>query len=96
MLEAANGSEALGIWREHRESINLVYTDMVMPGDITGLTLAERVRADKPGVKVIITSGYNPDVQNLLQIAESAIVYLPKPCELSTLSAVIHECLHRK
>jgi PAS domain S-box-containing protein len=96
VLEAANGSEALGIWKERQEAIDLVYTDMVMPGDVSGLTLANRVRADKPGVKVIITSGYNTDVLKLLNIAEASIVYLPKPCDLKTLTAVVHECFQRK
>jgi CheY-like chemotaxis protein len=95
VLEAANGSEALGLWRERREAIDLVYTDMVMPGDVSGLTLANQVRADKPSVKVIITSGYTSDGLSPLEIKESSIVYLPKPCDLRTLTSVIHECLHQ-
>jgi two-component system, cell cycle sensor histidine kinase and response regulator CckA len=92
--EAANGEEALALWGEHQVEIDLVYTDMVMPGPLTGLQLAERFLADKPGVKVIITSGYYSDLVDLKKVAESSIVYLPKPCQPATLGSVIQECLH--
>ncbi len=51
--------EALALWRKHRAEIDLLYADMVMLGGLSGIDLAKRVLADKPRVKVIITSGYN-------------------------------------
>jgi YesN/AraC family two-component response regulator len=68
---------------------------MVMPGDLTGLQLVEQILADKPGVKAIITSGYNTDFHDLGRLAEASIVYLPKPCPAATITAAIQECLQR-
>jgi len=93
VLEAADGRQALALWREHRADIKLVYTDMVMPGDLNGLQLAQLLLADAPGLKVIITSGYHTDQPNLNQVADSSIIYLPKPCSPGDLTAVIRKCL---
>jgi len=96
VLEAANGEEALALWHTHRGTIDLVYTDMVMPGNLTGLQLVEQILADQPGVKAIITSGYNTDLVDLDRIAESSIVYLPKPCDAERLTLVIRKCLQQQ
>jgi len=47
----------------------------------------------EPGVRAIITSGYNTAQVDLGRIAESSILYLPKPCDLATLTAVVRQCL---
>jgi two-component system, cell cycle sensor histidine kinase and response regulator CckA len=62
VIEASSGREALAIWPEHRDEIDLLMTDLVMPEGISGRELAERLRVDKPSLKVILTSGYSPDV----------------------------------
>jgi len=93
VLETANGAEALEAWDAHRTEIDLLFTDMVMPGNLTGLQLAQKALADQPRVKAIITSGYNTDQLDLNRIADLSIVYLPKPCDLATLTSVIKKCL---
>lgn len=57
VLEAANGPEALGMIDAHPE-LNLLFTDMIMPGGMNGKDLAAHVRAKRPGLKVLLTSGY--------------------------------------
>jgi CheY-like chemotaxis protein len=94
VLEAVDGTEALALWKARRGEIDLLYTDMVMPGAVSGLKLAEQVLADKPGLKVIITSGYSTDSVDASPVAESAIVYLFKPCPPATLLSVIRKCFH--
>ncbi len=94
VLEAAHGQEALTLWERHQQEIDLLLTDMVMPGDVNGLQLAEHLLEAKPKLKVIITSGYNNDIFELDKLADAAIVYLPKPCEPATLTTVIHSCLN--
>jgi PAS domain S-box-containing protein len=93
VLEAANGSEALAVWANHRPQIDLIYTDMVMPGELSGLEVAERALAEKPGLKVIITSGYNPDLRELEAASGGAIRFLPKPCPTPQLSSAIADFL---
>ena len=93
VLEAAHGAEALTLWEKHRAEIQLVFTDMVMPGELTGLQLAELVLKDKPTVKVIITSGYNQQFFDLEELERAKIIYLPKPCEPVMLTQIIRRCL---
>ena len=88
--------EALALWRKHRAEIDLLYTDMVMPGGLSGIDLAQRVLGDKPGVKVIITSGYNTEMPDLSKATDFSLVYLPKPSPAATLLSLIQRCLQRK
>ena len=96
VFEAADGPEALALWRKHRAEIDLLYTDMVMPGGLSGIDLAQRVLGDKPGVKVIITSGYNTEMPDLSKATDFSLVYLPKPSPAATLLSLIQRCLQRK
>ncbi len=58
---AGAGVEALRVWDEQQGAFELVVTDMVMPGGITGRELAEQLGARRPGLKVIFLSGYAGD-----------------------------------
>ena len=60
VLPAGHGEEALRLFREFDGRIRLVLTDMLMPA-MNGLELAERVRAVRPGTKVLFMSGYIED-----------------------------------
>jgi len=57
IFEAATGSEAVKILKQGVE-IDLLFTDVVMPGGMSGPAVAEAVRAMKPEIKVLFTSGY--------------------------------------
>jgi signal transduction histidine kinase len=59
VLEARSGSEALEVWARHCGRIDLVITDMVMPGDMTGMELGARLKAQKADLPVILSSGYS-------------------------------------
>ena len=96
VLEAAEGSAAMALWAEHRDEIDLLYTDMVMPGLLSGLQIAERFRMEKPGIKVIITSGYNTDIMDIEKTTGASMIYLPKPCPIETLLAAITRCFGQK
>ncbi|HET6408633.1 MAG TPA: PAS domain S-box protein [Chthoniobacteraceae bacterium] len=58
VMEAHSGVEALRLWREHRGSIDLLLTDIVMPGGMNGRQLAETLLGEEPDLLVIYTSGY--------------------------------------
>ncbi len=96
VLEAANGQDALKLWRDHGAEIDLLLTDMVMPEGMTGLELAERIRLDKPALKVIISSGYAAEITESATLTKAGIVYLPKPYKLASLGRALRECLERK
>jgi len=95
VLEAADGNEALALWRKHPAEINLVYTDVVMPGGPTGIELADQMLAEEPGVKVIITSGYNADTFGLANLTGTSRVFVPKPCPAPNLLSLIQKCLQQ-
>lgn len=58
VLLAANGPDALKLWNQHYPQIDAALLDMVMPGGINGLALAQRMRELRPNFPVLFTSGY--------------------------------------
>jgi two-component system, cell cycle sensor histidine kinase and response regulator CckA len=88
ILEAASGVAALKVWERHRDEIDLVVTDMVMPEGMTGKDLAERLLASDPALKVLYTSGYSTE-----DIGKDGIRLLPKPYNRATLATAVRECL---
>ena len=89
VVEAADGAEALAVWAAHEAEIDLVFTDMLMPGVLSGLDVARQVMGKKPGVKVIITSGYSTGKADLEAARISRILYLPKPWVFKELVEVL-------
>jgi PAS domain S-box-containing protein len=92
VLEAADGEEALAVAREHDE-IALLLTDMVMPRGVTGRELARRLVADRPGLKVIYTSGYSPELFDRNLPLEPGVNYLPKPYNAAMLADILRGAL---
>jgi CheY-like chemotaxis protein len=79
MLESVNGVEALKVWEQHRNEIDLLLTDLVMPGGMTGKDLAERLLNENPKLKVIYTSGYSVNVVGRDFPLEEGVNFLAKP-----------------
>jgi CheY-like chemotaxis protein len=79
VLAAVSGVEALKIWREHQAQILLVLTDIVMPDGLTGFELAGRLLAEKPGLKIIYTSGYSVDLADKRLTLVEGVNFLQKP-----------------
>ena len=64
VVQAKDGPEALALWPQHRKEIDLLFTDMVMPGGMTGRELADRLLCEKPRMHVIYTTGYSMDLSD--------------------------------
>jgi CheY-like chemotaxis protein len=96
VLEARNGLEAEARWREHRQDIDLLFTDLVMPGGLGGLELAERLRAEDPSLQVILSSGYSSELVQQGTPAVPDMVFLPKPWIPADLAAAIRRSLERR
>lgn len=79
ILSAANGKEALDVWAAHRDEIDLLLTDVVMPESISGRQLAHTLVMDRPDLKVIFTSGYSPELIGPEFEQEREHAFLPKP-----------------
>jgi two-component system cell cycle sensor histidine kinase/response regulator CckA len=93
VLTAASGVEALRVWENSPRNIDLLITDMVMPGGILGGELADRLMEANPRLKVIYTSGYSPGFAGKEPNLRAGTNFLPKPYELGRLTTVVRECL---
>ncbi|HZF00746.1 MAG TPA: ATP-binding protein [Methylomirabilota bacterium] len=91
ILDAANGKEALEVWRKSADRIDLLLTDMVMPEGVSGVDLAERLLADRPDLKIIFTSGYSSHEINE-ELARSQARFLQKPYTHTSIAKFIRDC----
>jgi CheY-like chemotaxis protein len=64
VLLARSGEEALDVLRGTSGRVDLLFTDVSMPGGMNGLVLAERARALCPGLRVLFATGYSDDLVN--------------------------------
>ena len=78
ILQAETGVKALDVWAENKKQIDLLLTDLVMPDRLNGRELAEKLRAAKPKLKVIFTSGYSADVVGKDFVSQHGLHYLQK------------------
>jgi CheY-like chemotaxis protein len=96
VLEAASGPHALDVWEQAGRSVDLLLTDMVMPGGMMGSELAERLMGLSPRLKVIYTSGYSPGMAGRdISLLEDRN-FLPKPYSVGKLAQFVRECLDNK
>ena len=90
VLKAASGEEAIASARMHDGTIDLLISDVVMPG-IKGPELAERLRAMRPGIRVLLMSGYAADVVTPNDLKEA--VLLSKPFSPAVLVKAVQDIL---
>ena len=91
VLTANNAIDALRIWEQEAKSIALLFTDIVMPGGMNGKQLAERLKAEKPDLHVIYSSGYSLELAEC-DLIEGGIFLLQKPYTGSALEKTIRDC----
>ena len=92
VLEADRGSVALDIARRHKGRIDLLLTDVVMP-DMNGRKLADTLRADRPGLRVLFMSGYPDGAIANHGMLEKGVNYLPKPFTTEAVARKVREVL---
>ena len=93
VLSATNGQEALDLWKQHQNDIDLVITDMKMPKGMSGLDLAQKLQQTKPSLKVIIMSGYSMEMVKDSADGNSGYTFLSKPFAIKELSETVRRCL---
>ena len=92
VLPAADGPEALAISRAHAGEVHLLVTDVVMPG-MNGRELAERLAAERPGLRVLYVSGFTDHAVVRHGVLEEGIAFLSKPFDLGDLARTVREVL---
>ena len=95
VIEAEHGAKALEAWAQHAGKIKLLLTDVVMPGGISGVDLALRLRQEQPGLRVIYMSGYSPEMAGKSFALREGVNFLPKPFDMATLTRVVRSSLDR-
>jgi CheY-like chemotaxis protein len=92
VLEARNGVEALRVLEASEQPLDLVMTDLIMP-DMGGRELAAQVRAHRPTLPVLYTSGYSNDKGEAQEVPAIAEYFLPKPFGPLELARKVREVL---
>jgi len=93
VIEAHNGAEALRLAAEHKATIDLLVTDMVMPG-MTGKELAGRLRHQHSGIGVIYMSGYSEQTAAETTQADANMLLLTKPFSRGSILRTVREALN--
>jgi signal transduction histidine kinase len=91
VVEASDGSQALAELADG--PVDLLLTDVIMPGGMTGRALAERLQATRPGLPVLFMSGYTADVIATRGILEPGITVVEKPFTTSELLGKVRALL---
>ncbi len=90
--EARNGTEAVGLCAESRDTIHLMLTDVVMPG-MSGLELAKRLAPVRPEMKVLFMSGYTNNAIVHDGVLEPDVAFIQKPFTMDSLAEKLREVL---
>jgi two-component system cell cycle sensor histidine kinase/response regulator CckA len=91
VLEASNGSQVLAELGD--EPIDLLLTDVIMPGGLSGRDLAERMQQVRPELRVLFMSGYNADAIATRGVLDPGVIVVEKPFTSSDLLGKVRELL---
>jgi CheY-like chemotaxis protein len=90
---APTGSAAFQKWAEQLDQIDLLLTDVVMPGGLSGLDLMKSFRRIKPALPAIVMSGYNDELVQSDTPSLGDFIYLHKPFNEIELTTAVHQAL---
>ncbi len=95
VVEAVSGTEGLVRWREQGDKIDLLLTDMIMPGGMDGYELAAQIHQYRPNLNVIVCTGYTQTADLTRLEADPRFALLRKPFDIPVLMAKIRQSLSR-
>ena len=90
---AASGREALEWWPGGGGEVDLVITDLVMPGNLSGTALARELRQSRPGLPIVFTSGYDPEYNPADVTMVAGDNFIPKPATAEQILSVVRRQL---
>lgn len=94
VLTAKDGQNAIDIYTDQKENIDLVILDMIMPG-LSGSATYDSLKAINPEIKVLLSSGYSIDGQASQILERGCNGFIQKPFEITELSQKIREVLYK-
>jgi len=89
ILVAGSAMEAMAVWAEHADSIDLLFADLMLPDGQSGRQVAKTLAASRPSLKIIYTSGYSSEFVSEDFVLEQGVNFLQKPYELGQLLEII-------
>ncbi|MBU1238718.1 response regulator, partial [Myxococcota bacterium] len=92
VLTASSPQGAMEIIEEHRGTIDLVITDLVMPG-MNGRELADQMGKRAPDLRFLFMSAYTPDIIRSSGLLDERMCFIQKPFTLDTLKEKVREAL---
>ena len=92
VVSASSGVEALAVL-QRGEKVDLLFTDVVMPGDIAGRDLADKATELRPGLKVLFASGYFEGALVSKGALETDVQFIAKPYRMKALAQKVEEVL---
>ncbi|MEW6127495.1 MAG: ATP-binding protein [Acidobacteriota bacterium] len=93
VIEAANGDDALITARQTPETIDLILTDVVMP-QLGGKELSEKLKLERPNIKVLFLSGYTADSIVHHGVLKEGVAFLHKPFTSTELAQMVRAVLN--
>jgi len=93
VLTAESECQALWLWERHHLEIKLLVADMMIPNCATGFDLAKKLRAQKPDLKVLITSGFSREIGGDDTAFLKRTPFLQKPYTAQALLDSVSRCL---
>ncbi|MCL7487855.1 MAG: ATP-binding protein [Desulfobulbaceae bacterium] len=92
VLEAGSGNDALAVLGRSEEKVDLVLTDLIMPG-MNGRELIETIMRDQPGIKAILMSGYTDDIVAHQDDLKPGVIFISKPLLPISLAKKVRQML---
>ena len=92
VIQADDGAEALALMEQCGDTVDLLLTDVVMPG-MSGIDLARRLREARPSLRVLFISGYSEDAVDRHGVLGESMKFLAKPYSVSGLLQEVREAL---
>ena len=92
VLEASNGRQALAVLNSG-EAVDVVFTDLIMPGGVSGLDLCNTVRTKWPHIRLLLTSGYAEKLTNPERFEPLKLKLLRKPYRQSELAQALEDTM---
>jgi two-component system cell cycle sensor histidine kinase/response regulator CckA len=93
VLQGKSGEQALEVWQWHSARIDLLLTDVVLPGEFSGPQLGTILMAEKPSLRVILSTGYSSDTVTPLSANGVLSLVLGKPYTPRILLKTVREAL---
>jgi two-component system, cell cycle sensor histidine kinase and response regulator CckA len=93
VLSASTPNEAIRLFRESNNKIDLVITDVIMP-EMNGRDLTEHLVAIKPGMKCLYMSGYTANIITNQGVQDERVCFIQKPFTKNELEAKVQEAMN--